>query len=473
MVQRPSAALLARLKDLLGPAGTVESEADKAPYLTDWRRRYRGDTPLVLRPGTTAEVQAVVGLCAAAGVALVPQGGNTGLVGGGTPFEHGAELLLSLTRLNRIRAVDPIDDTLVAEAGVTLAGVQAAAAAVDRLYPVSLASQGSCTIGGNVATNAGGIHVLRYGMTREQVLGLEVVLPDGRLWNGLRSLRKDNTGYDLKQLFIGSEGTLGVVTAACLRLWPRPAERVVALAAVPDVAAGLALFGRLRAAAGQTLSACEIFSERGLQFVLAFLAGSRRPLETVAPWYVLLEVLGDHALHDTVETVLAAAFEAGEACDGTIAESEAQAMALWALREHLSDAQTPQGASLKHDVALPLAALGGFVAQALAAVEAAAPGVRPVVFGHLGDGNLHFNLTQPPGLDGAAFLARTDELALVVHDIVHAHGGSIAAEHGLGRLKIDAIDRYHDPVERSLMAALKQALDPGDLMNPGKLVRPA
>lgn len=473
MAAVPSPDLLARLKALLGPAGIIEAEADKAPYLTDWRRRYRGATPLVLRPATTGEVQALVGLCAEAGVALVPQGGNTGLVGGATPFEHGRELLVSLTRLNRIRAVDPVDDTLIVEAGATLAAVQAAAAGIDRLYPVSLASAGSCTIGGNISTNAGGIHVLRYGMTREQVLGLEVVLPDGRLWNGLRPLRKDNTGYDLKQLFIGAEGTLGIVTAACLRLWPRPAGRVVALAAVPSLAAGLALFHRLRGGAGQALSACEIFSARGLDFVLAFLPGSRRPLAGPSPWSVLLEVAGERPLQETIETVLAAALEAGEVSDATIAASEAQAEALWALRENLSDAQTPQGASLKHDVALPLATLAAFVDRALAAVGAAVPGVRPVVFGHLGDGNLHFNLTQPEGIPAADFLARTGELAALVHDLVHAHGGSISAEHGLGRLKIDEIDRYHDPVERQLMAAVKRALDPRNLMNPDKLVRPA
>lgn len=465
-------ALRDKLRAILGPAGLVEDASDLAPRLKDHRGRYVGRTPLALRPANTEALAAAMALLHAEGIAMVPQGGNTGLVGGATPDESGDQVLILTDRMRRIRELDPAGDTIVVEAGCTLAEVQAAAASIERLYAVSLASEGSCTIGGNLGTNAGGIHVLRYGNTRDQVLGLEVVLPDGRIWNGLRPLRKDNTGYDLKQLFVGAEGTLGVITAACLKLWPRPRSRAVSFAAVPDVAAAVALLGRMRQAAGERLTAFELMPERGLDFVLRHLPGARRPLASHSPWYVLAELSGqEEDQSGLLEQVLSAALGDGGISDATLAASEAQATALWALREAMSDAQKPEGASLKHDISVPVPRIAEFVETASAAVLARDPGVRIVCFGHLGDGNLHFNLSQPVGIAPAAFMARTEEFATLVHDIVHRHNGSISAEHGLGRLKIDEITRYHSSVELDLKRCIKTALDPKGLMNPGKLVK--
>lgn len=465
-------ALVQHLRDLLGPGGLIEDPADLAPRLVDMRGRYRGATPFALRPASVAPLSRAMAVLYEAGIPMVPQGGNTGLVGGATPDEDGEEVLILTDRLQAIRAVDPAGDTITVEAGCTLAQVQAAAAEADRLYPVSLASEGTCTIGGNLATNAGGIHVLRYGNTREQVLGLEVVLPDGRLWDGLRALRKDNTGYDLKHLFIGAEGTLGVVTAACLRLWQRPRTQGVAFAALPDVTAAITLLGRLRAAAGESLTAFELMPEIGVGFVLEHLPGARRPLETVAPWYVLTEIGGQDAGQQALlETVLAGAIEDGLVLDATIAASQAQAQALWHLREDMSDAQKPQGASLKHDISIPVQRIDAFVDKASAAIATHDPGVRIVCFGHLGDGNLHFNLSQPVGIQPAVFMARTEEFARIVHDLTHDFGGSISAEHGLGRLKVEEITHYHSTVELDLKRRIKQAFDPKNLMNRGKVIR--
>ncbi|PWR22834.1 FAD-binding oxidoreductase [Zavarzinia aquatilis] len=466
-------ALRERLRAILGPSGLVEETTDLAPKLKDHRGRYVGRTPLALRPASTEALAAAMALLHAEGIAMVPQGGNTGLVGGATPDESGDQVLILTERMRAIRALDPAGDTITVEAGCTLAEVQAAAESIDRLYPVSLASQGSCTIGGNLSTNAGGVQVLRYGNTREQVLGLEVVLPDGRIWNGLRALRKDNTGYDLKQVFIGAEGTLGIITAAVLRLWPRPRARAVAFCAVPDVEAAVTLLARLRTAAGEALTAFELMPEMGLSFVLRYLPGSHRPLATVSPWYVLAEIAAqrdDPA--PLLESALEAAMEDGLVQDATIAASESQALALWSLRESMSDAQKPEGASLKHDVSIPVPAIAQFVAEATAAVATRDAGVRLVCFGHVGDGNLHFNLSQPIGVEPSAFLARTAEFAEIIHDLVHAHQGSISAEHGLGRLKLDEITRYHSEVELDLKRRIKTAIDPRGLMNPGKLVKP-
>lgn len=466
-------ALIGRLRDILGPGGIIDEASDLAPRLKDHRGRYVGRTPLALRPASTEALAAAMALLHAEGIAMVPQGGNTGLVGGATPDESGDQVLILTERMRAIRALDPDGDTITVEAGCTLAEVQAAAESIDRLYPVSLASEGSCTIGGNLATNAGGVQVLRYGNTREQVLGLEVVLPDGRIWNGLRALRKDNTGYDLKQVFVGAEGTLGIITAAVLRLWPRPRARAVAFCAVPDVPAAVTLLGRLRTVAGEALTAFELMPETGLGFVLRHLPGSQRPLATVSPWYVLTEIAAQRDdPHPLLETALEAAMADGLVLDATLAASEAQRAALWHLREGMSDAQKPEGASLKHDVSIPVPAIAGFVAEAFAAVAARDPGVRVVCFGHVGDGNLHFNLSQPIGVEPAAFLARTAEFAEIIHDLVHAHQGSISAEHGLGRLKLDEITRYHSEVELDLKRRIKTAIDPRGLMNPGKLVKP-
>jgi len=464
-------ALVARLREILCPGGLVDDQGDLAPRLTDMRGRYTGRTPFALRPASVDALSQAMALLYAAGIPMVPQGGNTGLVGGATPDERGGEVLILTDRLNAVRAVDPAGDTITVEAGCTLGQVQAAAAAADRLYPISLASEGTCTIGGNLATNAGGIHVLRYGNTREQVLGLEVVLPDGRVWDGLRALRKDNTGYDLKHLFIGAEGTLGIITAATLRLWQRPRVQGVAFAALPDVTAAIVLLGHLRQAAGESLTAFELMPEIGIAFVLDHLPGAKRPLATVAPWYVLMEVGGqDEGQQALLEATLAQAMEDGLVLDATIAASQAQAQALWHLREDMSDAQKPQGASLKHDISVPVQRLDQFVAAAGEAIAARDPQVRLVCFGHLGDGNLHFNLSQPVGIAPAAFMARTQEFAEIVHDLTHQFGGSISAEHGLGRLKVDEITRYHSAVELDLKRRIKQAFDPKGLMNPGKVI---
>jgi FAD/FMN-containing dehydrogenase len=398
-------------------------------------------------------------------VGVVPQGGNTGLVGAQIPRPGAGEVLIGLGRMNRVRAVDPVDNTVTVEAGCTLAAVQAAAAAVDRLFPLSLAAEGSCQIGGNLSTNAGGIHVLRYGNTRDLVLGLEVVTADGAVWDGLRALRKDNTGYDLKQLFVGAEGTLGIITAAVLKLFPRHRQVETVFAAVPDVDAAVALLGAVRAATDDGVLAFELIPRRALEFVTRHVPGTTDPLPRPSGWYVLFDLTVARA---TAEQALAGAVEAGLITDAALAASAAQAAALWRLREAISESQKPEGASIKHDISVPVSRIPAFMHQALAAVERLVPGIRPVPFGHVGDGNLHFNLSQPPGADGRAFLARAEEIHLAVHDIVHALGGSISAEHGIGVAKREEIRRYKSEVEIALMRAVKQALDPKGIMNPGK-----
>ena len=467
-------ALIETLRSLLGEAHVLPAGPACAPYEEDWRGRYRGEALCVVRPGSTAEVAAVVQACAAAGVPVVPQGGNTGLVGGGVPHAGRREVLLSLTRLNRIRALDPVNATLTAEAGCTLAAVQEAARAQGRLFPLSLASEGSCQIGGNLAANAGGVQVLRYGNMRELTLGLEVVLADGRIWDGLRGLRKDNTGYDLKQLFVGSEGTLGIITAAVLKLHPLPATRCVAWLALADAESAMNLLGLLQTRAGERLSAFEIVGSAAHELLLARMPGSVRPLQTQAPWYALIE-LADGDAHSPLaalcEQVLEEGFERGWVLDATLAQSEQQAETLWALRENISEAQKKEGVSIKHDISLPVSAIPRFLALADAALAAAFPGVRIVAFGHAGDGNLHYNASMPEGGQGnAAFIARSAEVNRIVHDIVASLNGSISAEHGLGQLKRDEVRRYKSPLELELMARIKQALDPQGLFNPGKLL---
>ncbi len=469
----PTADVLQRLKEAVGPKGWISDPHDIEPHLVEPRGLYRGRTPLVLRPATTEEVAAVVKICAEAGVGVVPQGGNTGLVGGSVPDERGDEILLSLGRMNAVRTIDPENDTITVEAGCVLADVQAAAVAADRLFPLSLGAEGSCQIGGNLSTNAGGTAVLRYGNARDLVLGLEVVLPDGSVWDGLRGLRKDNTGYNLKQLFIGAEGTLGIITAAVLRLFPTPREVQTALAGVADPRAAVALFRHARDAAGEALSACELVPRIGLDFVLRHVAGTRDPLAEPHPWYVLLELAAfseSAGLRKTLESLLADAAGKGLVRDATLAASAEQAQGLWRLREAVSEAQAPEGGSIKHDVAVPLSRVADFIVEASAAVEERLPGIRPVAFGHLGDGNIHFNLSQPMGADREAFLARWDEFNLLVHDIVMKMGGSFSAEHGIGRLKREELMRYKSPVEVALMRRLKAALDPKGIMNPGKVV---
>ncbi|MFQ5783537.1 MAG: FAD-binding oxidoreductase [Alphaproteobacteria bacterium] len=470
---RAASEALDRIKSAVGPNGWISDERDMAPYLVEPRGRYRGHAALVVRPANREEVAEVVRLAAEAGIAVVPQSGNTGLVGGSIPFERGDEVVLSLGRMNRVRALDPENYTITVEAGCVLADVQAAAARADRLFPLSLGAEGSCMIGGNLSTNAGGTAVLRYGNARDLVLGLEVVLPDGTVWDGLRSLRKDNTGYDLKHIFLGAEGTLGVITAAVLKLFPRPREVETAFAGVADVHKAVALFTRAREANGDAVSACEIVPRIGLEFVLSHLDGARDPLAAPHAYYVLLELSGFGAtggLRDTLETLLGEAAEAGILDDATIAANAEQAESFWRLREGLSEVQRHEGGSIKHDIAVPLSRVADFIVAADAAVMAALPGVRPVTFGHLGDGNIHYNLSQPVGADTEAYLARWDEFNRIVNDIAVGMGGSFSAEHGIGRMRRGELERYKSPVEIALMRRLKAAFDPKNIMNPGKVV---
>jgi FAD/FMN-containing dehydrogenase len=465
-----SADVLARLKRAVGAKGFTEDPAEIAPHLVEWRSKYEGHTLLLLKPGTTQEVSAVLAICNETSTLIVPQGGNTGLVGGQIP-QHG-EILLSLARLDRIRRVDRADMSLIAEAGAILANVQEAAIQQDCYYPLSLAAEGSCTIGGNLSTNAGGVNVLRYGSTRALVLGIEVVLADGRVLDLLRTLRKDNTGYDLKQLFIGAEGTLGVITAAALRLFPRPTMHATAFLAVRDPAAAVTLLHRLQDATGGLVSAFELISREGLAFVLAHIPGARDPLSSPSPWYVLTEVASaaELPLMALVEKTIESAIDDGLARDGVVASNDAQRRALWHLRESLSEAQKFEGASIKHDVAVPIDHVPAFLEQGIAAVTKLVPGVRPVPFGHLGDGNIHFNFSVPKGGDDQAFLVRWDEVSRAVHDIVRDFRGSISAEHGLGVMKRDEILRYKSETEMDVMRALKRTLDPKNILNPGKVV---
>ena len=464
--------IVARLGGIVG-AGAVIGGGEMAPHLTDWRGRYTGHARCVVMPASTEEVGAVVALCAEERIPMVPQGGNTGLVGGATPRHDGDEVVINLSRMRRIREIDAANNTLTAEAGCLLAEVQAAAAGAERLFPLSLAAEGSCEIGGNLSTNAGGVAVLRYGNMRELTLGLEAVLPDGRIWHGLRGLRKDNTGYDLKQLFIGAEGTLGIITAAVLKLFPRPYSRATAWLALRDPAAAVELLSRLRGACGERVTGFEIVARPALELVLKHIPGARDPLAAASPWYVLAELtdtLADFDLAGTLEAILGAEIAAGRVADAAVAQDLAQQQAFWRLRESISEAQRIEGISIKHDIAVPVSRIAEFIARADAALGKAFPAVRIVAFGHIGDGNLHYNLSRPEAAANAEFIAQTPQANRIVHDIVAELGGSISAEHGLGQLKRTEILRYKSAVEMDLMRAVKQALDPHGLMNPGKVL---
>jgi len=465
MTSTPS--LSERLAGIVGAPHVLTAPADLAPYLNDWRGRYRGQALCVVRPGNSAEVAAVVTACSDAGAPIVPQGGNTSLCGAATPDGEGGAVVLSLGRLNRIVAVDPQNNTISVEAGCTLAAVQAAARAADRLFPLALASEGSCQIGGNLSTNAGGVQVLRYGNTRELTLGLEVVLPNGEIWDGRRGLRKDNTGYDLKQLFIGAEGTLGIITGAVLKLFPLPKTQTTCWLNVASPAAAVDLLNSAKSVFDAQLTAFELVSEASLALVLKNIPDTLPPTAR-SPWYILAEF--SDAAPAAVEHWLAGRLEAGAVGDAVIAHSETQAKKLWALRENISEAQKIEGISIKHDVAVPVSAIPAFLERADAALERAFPGIRIVAFGHVGDGNLHYNLSRPDEQENAAFIASQPEVNCVVHDAVHALNGSISAEHGIGQLKREELLRYKSPVEIALMRSLKQALDPRGLMNPGKIV---
>jgi FAD/FMN-containing dehydrogenase len=450
---------------------------DMSGFLTDWRGKWKGRALAVAQPDTTADVAGIVRWCHSRGIPLVPQGGNTGLSGGSVPDASGRALVVSLKRLNRIDAVDGMNNTVVAEAGCTLLQVQAAARDAGRLFPLSLAAEGSCTIGGNLATNAGGVHVLRYGNARDLCLGLEIVTADGEIWNGLRGLRKDNTGYDLRNLYIGSEGTLGIITKAVLKLFPQPAARVVAFVAVTTPAKALELLHHFQSRAGGRLCAFELLSDACLGLVLRHVHGARSPLNQRHPWYALVEISNEEShggAMEVMETTLAGAFNQGTAMDAAVSTSESQLAALWGLRENISESQAAEGKNIKHDVSVPISQISNFIQSALALLESRFPALRPIVFGHLGDGNLHFNISPPAGVqsaaDSEAFLALEPAINRVIHDAVAQHGGSISAEHGLGVLRRDEAARYKSEVELKLMRSIKSALDPRGLMNPGKVL---
>jgi len=452
------------LAEIVGARNVLTDPAQTKPYFTDWRRQYSAPAECVVRPAATAEVAAVVALCAREEVAVVAQGGNTSLVGGSVPTGTRREIVLSLGRMNRIRSLDPLNDTITVEAGCVLAAVQQAAEDAGRLFPLSLAAEGSCQIGGNLSTNAGGVNVLRYGTAREQVLGLEVVLADGRVWDGLRALRKDNTGYDLKQLFLGAEGTLGIITAAVLRLFPRPSATATAWIALDSPRAAVELLGGLRERLGERLSAFELASRACVEAVLAHSPGLQDPLAATHPWYVLAE-LGDSgdpaALRERVESALADCAERGALRDAALAQSGEQSRELWRIRETIPEAQFT---NVKHDVSVPVARIPEFIDRAGRSLRERFGEIAIYCFGHVGDGNLHYNVGSE------ALMARREEVSRVVYDALDAFGGSISAEHGLGQLKREEIRRHKHPLELELMRSLKRTLDPGGLMNPGKLL---
>ncbi len=444
-----------------------------APYLTDWRKRFTGNALAVVKPASTAEVAAVVTLCAQYRVPIVPQGGNTGLVVGSVPDASGTAIVISLSRMHRIRAVDTLNDTLTAEAGCLLQQVQAAASESGRLFPLSLASEGSCTIGGNLSTNAGGTAVLRYGSMRDLTLGLEIVTASGAIWDGLRGLRKDNTGYDLRDLFIGAEGTLGIITAAVLKLYAQPAARLTALLAVGSVSDALDLLELARQRCDASLTGFELMSDVCLQLVQTHFPEQRTPFASRHPQYVLMELSDSesesHAMA-MLEAVSESGIERGLIADAVIASSFSQSQRLWALREHISMAQAAEGLNIKHDISLPVSRIAEFISETDAILQRDFLGCRMVTFGHLGDGNLHYNVSAPEGESHETFLQQQDAIHLRVHDNVHKYGGSISAEHGLGALKRDDIRRYKSETEMAMMEAIKRALDPLNLMNPGKVV---
>jgi FAD/FMN-containing dehydrogenase len=457
--------VLSRLKAVLGQGGWSEDPDRIAPKLVEWRDRWVGQTPFLALPRTTAEVAAIVGICAEARQPITLQGGNTGLVGGQIPQ---GEVLLSTERMRAIREVSPLDDVITAEAGVTLSEIHAAAAEVRRKFPLGLASEGSATVGGFVSTNAGGVQVLRYGMTRNLVLGLEAVLPNGEVWNGLKRLRKDNTGYDLKQLLIGAEGTLGVVTAAGLKLYPQLASRAVAFLGIASPKDAIELLARAKDASGGAVEAFELMGRLGVEFALRNIAGTRDPLVQPHPWYVLAEFATAEAgsAERAVQRFLEDGLAEGLIADAVVAQTEAQAKALWAIRENQSPAQKPEGATWKHDISAPVSQVPAFLAEADAAMRAFAPGCRIAAFGHVGDGNIHYDVLRPDGGSDAEHSARRDEGSRIVHDIVAGLGGSISAEHGLGAMKTAEAARYKSPVELEALKAIRQALDPHRILNP-------
>jgi FAD/FMN-containing dehydrogenase len=465
--------LVSKLRAIVGDRGIVDP-AEQAPYESDWRDQWHGRAACVVRPASTEEVSKVVALLAAQRVAMVPQGGNTSMCGGSVPDTSGSQVIVNLSRMNRIRDVDAMNNTMTVEAGVVLANIQEAAARAGRLFPLSLGAEGSCEIGGNLSTNAGGTGVLRYGNTRELVLGLEVVLPDGRVWNGLRGLRKDNTGYDLKHLFVGAEGTLGIITAAVLKLFPRPRSQATAFVAVESPAAAVALLGKLREAVGERITGFELISRPCLDLVYKHIPNTRDPLNESHPWYVLVELSDStegNSLAELLEEALGAAAEDGLLADAVLAMSDTQRLDFWRLRESISEAQKVDGVSIKHDVSVPVSKVPDLIEMASERLVAKFPDIRIVAFGHVGDGNIHYNCGKPDSAAAKDFYkGESPEVNHVVYEVVRELGGSISAEHGLGVLKRDEIREYKSELELDLMRSIKRTLDPHGLMNPGKVL---
>jgi len=461
------------IKEIVGPKGWSSDAAELAPLLLDRRGKFTGQCALLVRPASTEEVSQIVTLCAKQDIAIVPQGGNTGVCGGATPHADGREILLTLGRMNQVREVDPLNYTMTVEAGCILADIQKFAKDVDRLFPLSLGAEGSCQIGGNLSTNAGGVAVLRYGNSRDLVLGLEVVLPDGQIWHGLRGLRKDNRGYDLKQLFVGAEGTLGIITAAVLKLFPSPKDVHTAFAALTSLDTSTELLTRARAASGDAVTSFELIPRIGLNFALKHVHGTVDPLQEKHEWYALIEFSGARAdgnMRDSLEVMLSEAAESALITDATIAASEKQRDEIWQIREAMVEAQTFEGASVHHDVSVPVSRVPEFIHTTIAAVTDAVPGIRPVAFGHLGDGNIHFNISQPTEMEGEIFRQKSSSLSRIIHDIVHSLDGSFSAEHGIGQLKREELKLYKSTVELEMMRRIRAAFDPKGLMNPNKVL---
>lgn len=469
-----TADVVERLKAVVGPPGVIEDAADIAPYCRSWRDDWQGDVPVVLRPKSTAEVAALVKICAETGTRIVPQGGNTGLTGASQPHAGRTEVIISTARMKEVRNIDLANETMTVEAGVVLQEIQNIAASNNRLFPLSLGAEGSCQIGGNISTNAGGTQVIRYGNTRNLVLGLEVVLPDGRIWDGLRGLRKDNTGYDLKQLYIGGEGTLGIITAAVLRMFPKPSATATAWLAVSSPSAAVELLSLMKERLGDQISAFELLQRSIIEFLIAGVPGHSEPLAEPHDWYVLVEVSGQGApgsLDDPFAEALSEAMARLLVIDAVIATSGAQSKRFWKMREDLAEAQKVAGIGIKHDVSVPVSRVAEFIERGDRALAAAYPGIRHCAFGHVGDGNLHYNPMAPLTWEGKRFAGERERINRIVHDLVVELGGSISAEHGIGRLRLDENEHYKSPVELDLMRTIKRALDPANIMNPGKTIK--
>lgn len=467
---------LEKLKEISGAKGWIDDHREMASFLIEPRNKYQGRTALVLLPDTTGKVAEIVTYCARHKIPIVPQGGNTGLVGGSIPTASGHEILVNLKRLDRVREKDAHNQTMTVEAGCILSDIQNLARDMGFLFPLSLAAEGSCMIGGNLSTNAGGVNMLHYGNMRSLVLGLEVVLPSGEIWQGLGGLQKDNTGYDLKQTFIGAEGTLGIITAATLKLYPRPHEKQTAFVAVPDPQAAVGLLTLARRTSGDCITAFEIMPRLGIEIVTRHMSGTKDPITSAYDWYVLLECTSSLSrtfldLEQVMECILSTALDEELVLDGVIAKNETESNNLWRLRENLSEAQKHEGGSIKHDISVPVSAIPEFLIEAGALVESLIPGARPVPFGHLGDGNLHYNISQPLQMDKQVFLDKWEELNRHVHDMVKKFKGSFSAEHGIGRMKVAEMEHYKSKVELGLMRQIKKALDPDNIMNPGVILK--